>query len=121
MTSQKLYEILKFLDTLDKKLNLQKSLESVREALTNLVGAPAQPQYQSALASALTSLEVAAAKLHGSITPSQYATIEDMGGAEFFDPSIAEKVKTSVQMNAMTPSVAKDFTEELATKRSEFL
>ena len=44
-----------------------------------------------------------------------------MGGEEFFDPSIAEKVKTAVQMNAMTPSVARDFVQDLVTRRADFL
>jgi hypothetical protein len=44
-----------------------------------------------------------------------------MGGGEFFDPSIAEKIRTSVQTNAMTPSVARDFVQNLATQRAEFL
>jgi hypothetical protein len=50
MTSEKLYGLIKFLDTLDTKLGLQKSLEAVVTALTNLVTSPAQPQYQSDLA-----------------------------------------------------------------------
>jgi hypothetical protein len=44
MTSQKLYEILEFLDALDTKLNLQKTLESIKEALDELVEQPAQPE-----------------------------------------------------------------------------
>ena len=42
------------------------------------------------------------------ISPSQLAAIKAMGGEEFFDPSIFEKVKNTVQMNAMTPAVASD-------------
>ena len=44
-----------------------------------------------------------------------------MGGEEFFDPSIWEKVKDAVQKNAMTPAVARDFVQELASTRSNFL
>jgi len=121
MTSQKLYATLKFLEALDSKHGLQKSLEAIVQALTNLVSSPAQPQYQSTLASALSSFETAASKLGESITPSQYSAIKDMGGEEFFDPLIADKVKVSVQTNAMTPSVAKDFVQQLSSKRSTFL
>ena len=59
MTSEKLYEILKFLDALDSKLGLQSSLESIGSALANLASAPAQPQHQNSLASALASFESA--------------------------------------------------------------
>jgi hypothetical protein len=121
MTSQKLYEILTFLDALDRKLDFQTKLEAVKTSLTNLVNQPAQPQYQSALASALAAFEQAAAQLGELIASSQYAVVEGMGGEDFFDSSIAEKIKNSVQMNAMTPSVAKDFVEQLATRRAEFL
>jgi hypothetical protein len=121
MTSEKLYGLLKFLDTLDTKLGLQKSLEAVVTALTNLVSSPAHPQYQSELATALSTFETAASKLGTSITPSQYSEIKEIGGEEFFDTKIADRVKASIQTNAMTPSVAKDFVQELATKRSAFV
>jgi len=121
MTSEKLYGMLKFLDMLDTKLNLQKSLEAVVAALTNLVSSPAHPQYQSDLATALSTFENAAGKLGTSITPSQYSAIKEIGGEEFFDPKIADGVKEAIQTNAMMPSVAKDFAEGLATKRSTFL
>lgn len=89
-----LYEILVRLDVLDDKLKLQTSLDAVSSALTNLVNQPAAPQHQSALASALAALDQAAARLSESLTPSQYAVINSMGGGDFFDPSIAEKGKT---------------------------
>jgi hypothetical protein len=121
MTAEKLYGMLKFLDMLDTKLSLQKSLEAIVAALTNLVSSPAHPQYQSDLATALSTFETAADKLGTSITPSQYSAIKEIGGEEFFEPKIADRVKVSIQTNAMTPSVAKDFVQELATKRSTFL
>jgi hypothetical protein len=121
MTSQKLYEILRFIDQLDERLDLQPELESVKTSLSNLVSQPAQPQYQSSLATALNGFSQAAAQLGESITPSQHKLIEAMGGGEFFDPLIAEKVKVSVQTNAMTPSVARDFVQELSKRRAAFL
>jgi len=121
MTAQKLYGMLKFLETLDKKSELQSKLEAVKNALTNIVNQPAQPANQSALATALAEFDKAAALLRDSINPSQFAAIEAMGGAEFFDPNIAQQLRASVQQNAMTPSVARDFVQELAKRRSEFL
>jgi hypothetical protein len=121
MTSQKLYEILCFLDDLDKTLGLQATLETVRETLTNLASAPANVQHQSTLAASLEAFSAGAAKLSQLITPSQAAAIKQMGGEEFFSPGIAEKVKESVQKNAMTPSVPRDFVQNLAAKRAAFL
>jgi len=120
MTAQKLYEILKFLDALDRNLELQTKLENVRNTLNAVASQPAQPANQSALAGALSGFEQAAAQL-ATITPSQYAVVEGMGGGEFFDPSIAAKVTTSIQTNAMTPSVAREFVQQLAARRAEFL
>src|SRR5205809_3390168 len=117
MTADKLYEILKFLENLDGKLGLQQSLDAIGAALNNLVSQPAQPQHQTALAQALASFESAVAKMAAAISPSQMAAIKAMGGEEFFDPSIADKVKTSVQTNAMTPSVARDFVQDLVSRR----
>src|SRR4029077_3748350 len=106
MTSQTLYETIRFLDELDKKLGIQPDLEAVSTALSNIVSNPAPPQHQSALASALAEFEKAVTQMRDSISPSQYELLEAMGGANFFDPLIADKVKASIQSNAMTPSVA---------------
>ena len=121
MTSEKVYELLKFLDVTDSKLSLQKTLESVRDALNNLSGQPAQPQFQNNLAAALTSLEGAVGTLDGLITPSQFEAIDQMGGRAFFDPAIARRVKSAIEKNAMTPAVARDFVLDLTTKRADFL
>jgi hypothetical protein len=121
MTAQKLYETLKFLHALDAKLSLQTNLEAIRDALSSIVSAPAQPQHQATLANAMSAFASATAKLQGSISPSQIASTAEMGGGDFFDPSMAENVKQAIQSNAMTPSVARDFVQDLANRRATFL
>lgn len=121
MTAQKLFEILSFIDALDTKLNLQKNLEAISTALSNLASQPAQTQHQSTLASALAEFQKGAEQLGSAITPSQFAIIDALGGARYFDPSIAGEVRSSVEKNAMTPTVARDFVQDLASKRAEFL
>jgi hypothetical protein len=73
------------------------------------------------LAALLREFAVAAEKLQLSITPSQAATIAEMGGGEFFDPRIADEVRESISTNAMTPSVASTFVQGLAQRRAGFL
>jgi hypothetical protein len=121
MTIDKLYEILKLMVDVDDELNLQTSLILIRDNLSNLTNSPATAQYQTALASALSAFSDGADRLPAKIKPSQWTTIEELGGSEYFDPSIAEKVRTSVERNAMTPSVARDFVQDLATRREDFL
>lgn len=121
MTLNKLYGTLKLMVQLDDQLHLQSGLVSIKDTLNNLVGSPAQPQYQSSLASALGQFSNSAAGLGSAVTASQAATIAEIGGQEFFDPQIAEKIKASVSANAMTPSVARDFAQDLANRRASFL
>src|SRR5579862_7355348 len=121
MTAQKLFGILKFLNALDNELGVQSKLEKIRDTLENLLSAPANPGHQNTLASNLASFKDAASKLHEAITPSQSATIAEMGGSEFFDPEIANRVEDSIRRNAMTPSVARDFVQDLSTRRSGFM
>jgi hypothetical protein len=121
MTAQKLYTTLKFLDDLERKVGSQKALELVRDSLSNIVSNPAAPPHQSALANALSNLDSSAAKLGESVTPSQAQLLAGMGGAEFFDPTVAEKVRSSVAANAMTPTVARDFVQDLASRRAKYL
>jgi hypothetical protein len=121
MTANRLYATLKFLDDLDRSLGVQKALAAVRDALAQLVNNPAAPNLQSQLSSALTTFTSSAEKLGESITASELALIAGMGAAEFFDPSIADAVKASVATNAMTPTVARDFVADLASRREKFL
>lgn len=121
MTSEKLYGILKFLEAFDRRLSLQTNLEAIRDALSNLVSSPAQPQHQATLANALASFEAAAQAVRDGISPSQHSAIQAMGGEEFFDPDMFNKIRNSVQTNAMTPSVARDFVQDFANRRANFL
>ena len=121
VTVNKLRGTLAFIVTLDDQLHLQRSLETIKDTLNNLVNNPAAPQFQGALASALTEFAKAAQGLANSITPSQAVTIDEMGGAEFFDPLIGDKVQASISANAMTPTVARDFVQSLANSRKAFL
>ena len=93
MTAQTLFETLNFVKALDSQLKLQTSITAIRTSLDNLVQTPSQPQYQSDLATALATFAKAASELPDAISPSQATAIASMGGEEFFDPSIADKVQ----------------------------
>jgi hypothetical protein len=121
MTIESFYETLKFAVEVDVRLRLQVSLEAIRDTLNSLVTSPAHPQQQSSLASALKAFTSASEELGKSLSPSQRSSIAEAGGAEFFDPSLAEKVRAVVAANAMTPSVARDFVQDLAGRRSTYL
>ena len=69
MTVERLSSILKFLDDLDTLLGLQTNLEAVKDALANLTSSPANPPYQSTLASALEAFSAAAKRLGEAIAP----------------------------------------------------
>src|SRR5690349_19022297 len=118
MTTGKLYALLSLLEGVEKRLKIQATLDAIVVALTNLTNQPAVPQHQSALASSIAGLEAAAPRLRDEITPSQAADVKAMGGEDFFEPSLAEKVKSSVQTNAMTPSVARDYVQNVTSKRA---
>jgi len=105
MTIEKFYETLKLVTDLDLDLNLQTNLQAINTALANLVSSPGAPSHQSALASALALFTAACEKLKTKLSPAQTSLICEVGGKDFFDPQMAEKVQSSVSGNAMTPSV----------------
>lgn len=121
MTIEKLYEILTKLVSVDTKLKLQTSLEQIRDSLANLAGQPAATQHQANLGTALAAFTTGAKRLEENITPSEWAAIEELDATEFYDPSIADKVRTSVERNAMTPAVARDYVQDIATRRATFI
>jgi hypothetical protein len=121
MTSERLYNILKLADSLDQNLGVQSKLEAVVNALQNVASQPSQPQYQTTLSSALKSFLEAVTQMPPAIDPSQAAAIREMGGEDFFEPSLGEKVDKEIQIRAMTPAVARDFVQDLASRRAAFL
>ena len=121
MTIEKFYETLLLVIELDKHLGLQTEIEKIKDGLSNIASAPAQPQHQTALASALAALDEATDKLDRLLTPSQISSITDIGGGEFFDPNISIKIREAISANAMTPSVARDFVADIAKRRAAFL
>ena len=121
MTIEKFYETLDLIARLDTELSLQASIESIRDTLNQLVNAPAQPQFQANLASAIAKLAEATERLGATLTPLQSSAIAELRGEEFFDPSVSEKVKATISANAMTPSVARDFLTDLAARRAAYL
>jgi hypothetical protein len=121
MTSEYLLSIVRFISSLDKELELQAKLEQVREGLNNVANQPAQPNYQAHLAAVLNDFTTAISQIPQQITPSQAAAIREIGGEDFFETTLGDKVVTSIQQNAMTPSVARDFVQDLAKRRAAFL
>jgi hypothetical protein len=121
MTIDKFYETLQLVVELDGELHLQTTLEQIRENLSNLVSSPATPQYQTALATNLASFQANAAQLGSGFSPGQRSSLGEIGGSEYFDPSIAAQVSEVIALNAMTPSVARDFVTELASRRANFM
>jgi DNA-directed RNA polymerase subunit H (RpoH/RPB5) len=121
MTIEKFYETLELVSDLDTELGLQSVLDIINSSLANLVNSPAAPTHQSALANSLASFSDASEKLGKRLSPAQSSLIAEIGGGDFFDPLMADKVQASVSANAMTPSVAKGFVADLATRRTTFL
>jgi hypothetical protein len=121
MTSQKLLEALQLMVDLDAKLKLQASLNQIRDNLANLASQPPTPQVQANLAAGMAAFSAGVSQLRSEITPSQFGTIAELGGEEYFDPSIADKITEQIERNAMTPSVASGFVSELARRRTDFL
>src|SRR5437868_5232166 len=81
----------------------------------------AHPQYHRSLATALQTFSGATDKLATAITPAQMVLLSEMGGNEFFDPALGERIRTSIEKNAMTPAVARDFAQDIATRRTAFM
>jgi hypothetical protein len=121
MTSEKLYEVLQLMVDLDAKLQLQPSLNLIRDNLANLASQQATPQIQSNLASGISAFSAGVSQLRSEITPSQFGTIAELGGEEFFAPSIANTVREQIERNAMTPSVASAFVGDIAKRRTAYL
>jgi hypothetical protein len=121
MTIEKFYETLRFVQDIDRELKLQSGLETINQNLSNLVSAPAQPQHQSGLATALATFADSVRNLNEALSPPISEAIAELGGEDYFDSAMADKVQASITANAMTPSVALTFVQKLSTQRAAFM
>jgi actin-related protein len=69
----------------------------------------------------MQSLLDGAEQLHNEIKPTDWSAIRELGGAAYFDSSFVDDVRESIQKNAMTPSVARDFVQKFSSERQEFM
>lgn len=83
MTIEKFYETLLLVIELDKHLGLQTEIEKIKDGLSNIASAPAQPQHQTALASALAALDEATDKLDRLLTPVRFPQLPILAEGSF--------------------------------------
>jgi hypothetical protein len=121
MTIERFLEVLNVVDDVERDLEIQTVLEGIAANLSNLVNSPGQPAQQNALATNLTKLRETIAELDTRLDPSALEALSGMGGGSFFDRDLANNISESVSGNAMTPTVARDFVQSLATQRKTFL
>ncbi len=121
MNVQTLYETLVDLERIDRSLDLQTRLTEIATNLESLVQQPAQPSIQSSLATALVQFAESTAKLPENISPSHMAVIKSIGGGDFFDAGLSEKIRKSIAENAMTPSVAYEFVKQILSSRQAYM
>jgi hypothetical protein len=96
MTTEKLYETLSLIDSLESEYNLQTILTQISTSLVNITNSPAEPTYQTTLATSLSKLNSAVIAFGQAVTPAQLDDIGQLGGKEFFDPNLAEIVQQTV-------------------------
>jgi hypothetical protein len=121
MTVERFLEVLNLVDDVETDLEIQSVLEGIAANLSNLVNSPGQPAQQNALATNLTKLRETISELDTRLDPSALEALSSMGGGKFFSPHLASNISDSVSGNAMTPTVARDFVQGLATDRKAFL
>lgn len=121
MNVERFRAMLDLMTDLNRTLKIQTSVDQIRDSLANITGSPAQPSFQTALATALESLTEASEKLGKQVTPEQFALINELGGSSYFDPNLAKNLKAEIAANAMTPSIPRDSVQTYSTKRAEYV
>jgi hypothetical protein len=106
---------------LDSNLKIQTWIDQIRDNLTNISNAPAQPPHQLALANALNYLTSASDQLAEQVTPQQFHLIDELGGSRYFDPQLARQLKAEIAANAMTPTIPRDMVQKFSSERANFI
>jgi hypothetical protein len=95
-------------------------LDQLVSSMQNMVNQPGSPQYQQEVSATLTDLR---SSLPGgasdNFTPSRRQTLVELGLQELFGSTLLDRINHIVEANQMTPSVAVDELQPIATRVRE--
>ncbi|RUW99886.1 hypothetical protein EOA30_23055, partial [Mesorhizobium sp. M8A.F.Ca.ET.059.01.1.1] len=121
MNASRLREILEKALQIDLDLKLRKILNNVTTGLSDVVGSPSDSGHQQTFASAVDQLRTALSEAATLLSPAEVERLRELGAADYFLPTMSEKIATWLAENPATPAVANEKLTELIGARNVFI
>jgi len=121
MNAERLRELSEFLERENTRLEIQRRLEALRNALQQLGSSPGDSDSQNAVVQSRNQFEDSIVNFVVSLTPALRASIGEIKGTPYFTEALASNVREAIDSNAMTPAVAHQRVGAIFDGRREYL
>jgi len=118
LNTDKLRELVERILEVEAKADTQTRLNQLASALANLAGTPQNAEYQTQMATSLKQFASSMGKFQASFSPRDYERVLELSD-EAFSPTMVEEITATISANAMSPTVANTFVQNLHVKRNE--
>ena len=118
MNTDKLRELVDRVLEVEAKADTQTRLNQLATALANLSGTPQNAEYQTQLATSLKQFANSIFRFQVAFSPRDYERVLELSD-EAFSPTMLDEINATISQNAMSPTVANTFVQNLHGKRNE--
>lgn len=121
MNTERLLELVNVLLRHDQKKNIQKTLATLQNQITNLANNPQDSATQVAVSEQIEKLRTDLAELESKYTPAFLKRMDEIEARPYFTTALVERVSASLIANAMTPAVVQTEIGEISSERNKLL
>lgn len=121
MNAERLLELSDLLTTVDVRLEVQPSLQSLVNDLAQIISNPGHAAFQTQFAEKFDQFRSTWDKMASSFSPAQVNLISEIGGSSFFIDDFPSQLDASVRANGITPAVVRDELEAFRSERENYL
>jgi hypothetical protein len=106
---------------LEGKSKINTLLQRIIESLSNLASSPAETSFQADARTALDNLAANLSKIDAELSGADATRLEELGAGELFTSDLFDKIMDQFNANVATPSVNKNYVQEILNTRSTIL
>lgn len=118
LNTNKLRELVERILQVEAKANTQTALHQLANALASLASSPQNADYQTQLATAIKLFANSTDKFQTAFSPTDYERVLELS-QDGFSPIMLEEIIATISENAMSPTVANNFVQNLHDTRNE--
>lgn len=120
LNTGRLKELIERISNVEGQIKTQEALKALEAALTNVVGAPQDPNHQNNLSEALSKFAQVMDQFEAAFPPHEFKHVLELN-KEAFSPDVVDEIDSLISLNSMSPNVVNDFVKKLYIERQAIL